>query len=242
MTLCGTADLFHQTAKVGFFDLVQPTAAILCGKAERVQRVANKRSIGIRAIWADFGHGDDFIDDAGEFVTSLGAVDLGNEGLAIEIIKLLVEDPDEPDVLATGVLKVREPGDHLLAMQAVSASHVGLARALRNGLRLPLGPLETQTSRNRYAVDKDGLVLIQRCRIAKLLTNRVIVGLAIDLIVTQGRVWAADEDREITALNPGTRANSVSGPAFDRQVPCLQIEEQGGLGIQRPKKRGFADA
>ena len=119
------------------------------------------------------------------------------------------------------MLKVSEPGDHLLAMQAVSASHVRLAGALRNGLRLAFGPLETQTPRNRDAVDKDRLVLIQRRRIAKLLTNRVIVGLAIDLIVPQGRVWPTDEDREITTFNPSARANGISGPAFDRQIPCL---------------------
>ncbi len=40
------------------------------------------------------------IDDARQFDAGLGAVDLGDEDLAIEVVELLVEDPDEPDVLA----------------------------------------------------------------------------------------------------------------------------------------------
>jgi hypothetical protein len=58
--------------------------------------------------------------------------------LAVEVVELLVEDADEPDVLAARVLEVGEPGDHLAAMQAVGAANVGLAGLLGEGLGLPL--------------------------------------------------------------------------------------------------------
>ena len=78
------------------------------------------------------------IDDAGQLEPGLRAVDLRDEDLAIEVVELLVEDPDEPDVLAARVLEVGEPGDHLAPVQPVGAAHVRLAGLLRMRLRLTL--------------------------------------------------------------------------------------------------------
>ena len=154
---------------------------------------------------ADLGHDDDLVDDAGKLVAGLGALDLGGEDPAIEVVELLVEDADEPDVLIARVLQVREPGDHLLAVQTVGAAHVGLAVAVRERLRLTLAPLEAEPPRDRDRVDEHGLVTIERGRITEALGHRLVMGPAVDLVVAERRVGPADEDREVAAFGPGTR-------------------------------------
>ena len=73
----------------------------------------------------------------------------GTKTLAIEVVELLVEDPDEPDVLGPRVLEMGEPCDHLAAMQAVGAADVGLAGLFREGLRLPLATTGSTAARQR---------------------------------------------------------------------------------------------
>ena len=97
-------------------DLIEPPAPILRRIAERIERVADEGPVGIAVGLADLGHDDDLVDDAGELVTGLRALDLGGEDTAIEVVELLVEDADEPDVLIARALEVGEPGDHLLAV------------------------------------------------------------------------------------------------------------------------------
>ncbi|CAM3583738.1 hypothetical protein THPR109532_17325 [Thalassospira profundimaris] len=206
---------------MGFLDLVETPAAILGGEAEGVQCLANEGPKRLAVALADFGHGDDLIDDAGQFVAGLGAVDLGGEDAPIEVVELLVEDPDEPDVLASRVLQVGEPGDHLLAVQAVGAAHVGLAGTLGDRLRLALAPLEAQPSGNRDAVDEDGLVLIQRRRVAEAITDRLEMRLAVDLVFAKRRVRPTDEDGEVAAFLPSPRADGVARPALDGEIAGL---------------------
>src|SRR5690606_1995438 len=74
------------------------------------------------------------------------------------------------------------------------------------------------------------------------LTHGCEVGLAVDLVVPQRRVGAADEDREITALGPCARPDAVAGPSLDGEVARLQVDEQCSGGVERPEKRGLADA
>ena len=154
-----------------FLDHVETAAAILCGIAMGVQGLADESPIGGSVAFADLGHGNDFIDDARQFVAGFGAVDLRDEGLAIEIVEFLVEDPYEPDVLAPGVLQVGQPGDHLLAVQTVGAPHVGFAGTLGDRLRLAFCPLQAQTAGDRDAVDKYRFVLVEAGRVAEALQS-----------------------------------------------------------------------
>jgi hypothetical protein len=71
---------------------------------------------------------------------------------------------------------------------------------------------------------------------------RIEVRLAERLVVAQRRVRPADEHREVAAFLPGAWAQRVTRPALDRQVAGLEIEEQGGRGLECPQLRGLADA
>src|SRR3546814_19682703 len=94
---------------------------------------------------SDLHHRDDLIDNAGQFQGGFGAFDLRAEHLAVEVIELFVEDSDQPDVLVTDMLQLGEPPDQFAGMQAISTPRVGLAGFFGEDLRLPLGPLHTQT-------------------------------------------------------------------------------------------------
>jgi hypothetical protein len=137
---------------------------------------------------------------------------------------------------------VREPADHFLAHQAVGATAVGLAGLLGVGLRLPLAPLQAQTTGHGDRVHENGLVLVQDRRIAKARAHRIEVRLAVGLVIAQCRVWATNEDREVTALLPCAWADGVARPTFDSEIASFQVEEQGGGGLQRPELGGLADA
>src|SRR5690606_10266274 len=134
-----------------------------------------------------------------------------------------------------------EPGDHLLAHQAVGPARVRLAGLLGEGLRLALAPLQAQTPGDGDRVDEHGLVLVEHGRIAEAGADGVEVRLAERLLVAQRRIRAADEHREVAAFLPGARPDRVAGPSFDGEIARLEVEEQGGLGRQRPELRGLAD-
>jgi len=136
---------------------------------------------------------------------------------------------------------MREPRDHLAAMQAVGAADIGLAGLFRERLWLPLAPLEAEPLGDGDRVDEDRVVAVERRGIAEALAHCREVGLAVDLFVPQRRVGAADEDREIAAFGPCARPNAVAGPSLDGQVARLQIDEQRGGGVERPQKAGLAN-
>src|SRR5690606_8715660 len=149
--------------------------------------------------------------------------------------------PDKPDVLRPRVLEMREPRDHLAAVQAIGAADIGLAGLLRERLGLPLAPLEAEPPGDGDRVDEDCVVAVERSRIAEALAHRREVGRAVDLAVPQRRIGAADEDREGAAFGPCARPDAVAGPSLDGEVARLQIDEQRGGGVERPEKRGLAD-
>jgi hypothetical protein len=76
----------------------------------------------------------------------------------------------------------------------------------------------------------------------KRCAHGIEVRLAVRLIIAQSRVRPADVHREVTALLPGAWADGVAGPALDREIAGLEIEEQRGRGLERPQLRRLADA
>ncbi len=121
-----------------------------------------------------------------------------------------------------------EPGDHLLAVQAVGAAHVGFPVRLGERLRLALAPLETQTPGNRDAVDEDGLVLVQSRGIAEALADRIEMRLAVDLVFAQAPGWAADEDGEVRhSCQVRGRMVSPGQPSMARS-PASRSKNSGG--------------
>ena len=87
-------------------DHFEAATAILRRIAVRIDRLADEGPIGLSVARADLGHGDDFIDDARQFITGFGTFNLGKEYSAIEVVEFFVEDSDEPDVFVPGVLQV----------------------------------------------------------------------------------------------------------------------------------------
>ena len=204
--------------------------------------MADEGAVTGAVIGLQLGQGDDLIDDAGQFKSGFGAVDLQRENAAIEVIQPFVEDADEPDVLAARVLQVRQPGDHFLTHQPVCTPAVGFAGLLGVGLWLTLAPLQAQATGHGDGVDEHGVVLVQDRRITEARAHGIEVGLAERLVVAQRRVRSADVHREVTTLLPGARTDRVASPAFHREITSLKIKEQRGRGFQCPELRGFADA
>lgn len=235
------ADLVHQPAEMGFLDRIEPPAAVLGRIAPGIDGVADEGPVRLAALIGHLRHGDDLIDDAGQLVAGLGAFDLRHEHAAVEVVQLLVEDADKPDVLGAGVLQVGQPSDHLAAVQPIGTAAVGAAGAIREGFRLALAPLQAQAPRHCDAVDEHGVVAVQRCRLAEAVAHRVEMGLAVGLIVTQRRVGAADEHRDITAFLPGPRPDAVAAPALDSQITGLQVEKQRRGRGHGQQQGGLAD-
>ena len=204
--------------------------------------MADERAVTRAVVGLEFGERDDLIYDAGQLEAGLGTVDLQREDAAIEVIELLVEDADEPDVLAARVLEVGEPGDHLLAHQAVGTAAVGLAGLLGVGLRLAFAPLQAESSGDGDRVDEHGVVLVEHSGIAESRADRIEVRLAVRLLRAQRRVRPTDVHREVTTFLPGARAEGVTGPALDRQVAGLEVEEQRRRRFEGPQLRRLADA
>ena len=239
--LHGAADLGHQAAEMRLLDQVETAGAVLRREVPLIDRLADKGPIRRAGVALDFRHRQDFIDDARQLEAGLRAVDLRLEDAPIEVVELLVEDPDEPDVLRPRVLQMGQPRDHLAAVQAVGAAHIGLAGLVRKRVGLPLAPLEAEPPGDGDRVDEDRVVALERSRIAEALAHRREVGLAVDLVVPQRRIGAADEDREVAALGPCARPDAVAGPSLDGEVARLQVDEQCSGGVERPEKRGLAD-
>ena len=109
---------------------VEPAAAILRGIAPGVQRLADETAEGRDSTLAgsgirlDLGQRHHLVDDAGELEAGLAAVDLRHEDAAIEVVELLVEDSDEDHVAPARMLQMREPGDHLAAMQPIAGTRL----------------------------------------------------------------------------------------------------------------------
>src|SRR5690606_22877002 len=213
--LGGAADLVHQAAQVRLLDHVEAAGSVLRRVVPGIEGLADEGAIAGAILILDLGHGDDLIDDSRQFQAGFGAIDLGLKDAPIEVVELLVEDPDEPDVLRARVLQVRKPGDHLAPVQAVGAAQVQLAGLIRKGFRLPLAPLKAQAAGDRDRVDEKRLIAVESIGIAKALTDSLVVRLAVSLIIAQGRVRAADEDGEVTAFLPGARTQGVALPALN---------------------------
>ena len=216
-------------------DRIEPPGAVLGGVAPCVQRVADEGAVTGAVIGLQLGQGDDLIDDAGQFQAGFGAVDLQGEHAAIEVVQPLIEDADEPHVLAARVLQVGQPADHFLAHQPIRTPAVGFAGLLGVGLGLALAPLQAQATGHGDGIDEHGVVLVQYGRIAEARAHGIEVGLAERLVVAQRRVRPADVHREVTTLLPGARTDRVAGPALDREITSLKIKEQRGRGFQRPE-------
>ena len=141
----------HYRIALNFEDGV--TRFVDCGANEKVLDAAFRNRINLPMDCSDgvcgtckckaesgtYDLGDDFIDDAGQLEAGLGAVDLRHEDLAVEVIELFVEDPDQPDVLVTDMLQLGEPPDQFAGMQAIGATRVRLAGFFGEGLWLTLG-------------------------------------------------------------------------------------------------------
>ena len=177
---------------MSFLDEVEAAGAILGGIAPGVQRLADEDAVEdvLSPCVRHLGHRQDFIDDARQLETGLRAVDLRHVDLAVEVIELLVEDADEEHVLRARMLKVRDPADHLAAVQPVGAADVRLAGLLGEGLGLLLGPLEAQATGDRDRVDEDRGVLVECARIAELGAGLVVVRLAVGSAIRDRRVGA----------------------------------------------------
>ena len=57
-----------------------------------------------------------------------------------------------------------------------------------------------------------------------------------------GGIGPADEHGEVAALDPGAGPDGGAGPALDGEVARLHVEEQRGLGIERPEQAGLTNA
>lgn len=237
----GLADLGHQAAEVGFFDRAEAAGAVLGRKAPGVDGLADEGAVGIAPLGLQLCHGDHLIDDPRQFQPGLRSVDLRLEDLAIEVVELLVEDAHEPDILGSRVLQMREPGDHLAAVQPVSPTHIRLAGLFRQRLGLALAPLKAEPPGDGDRVDEDSLKAVKLSRITELLADGGVVRRAIGLLVAQAGVRAADEHCEIPAFRPCARPDAVAGPAFDGKIASFQIHEQRSGGIQCPQEAGLAD-
>ena len=115
----------------------------MAGKPQGLIVWQTKAAIADAAVGLQLRHGDHLIDDPRQLEPGLGAIDLRLEDLAIEVVELLVEDPDKPDVLGPRVLQMGEPADHLAAVQPVGTAHIRLAGLLRQRLGLALAPPES---------------------------------------------------------------------------------------------------
>src|SRR5690606_11508745 len=154
----GTLDLLHQPSEMRGLDPVEAARAVLGRIAPGVQRLADEGALRLAAGVRDIGHGDDLINDARQFEPGLRTIDLRLEDLAIEVVEPLVEDADEPDMLAARVLQMGQPADHLAAMEPVGAPDIWLAGLLGERLGLPTAPLEAEPPGHGDRVDEDGLV------------------------------------------------------------------------------------
>ena len=225
-----------------FLDQIETAAAVLGREAPLVQRLAYEGAVGLATLVGHLSHGDDLVDDAGQLVAGLRPVDLRGEEAPIEVIELLVEDSDEPDILRPRVLQVGQPADHLPAMQAVGTAHIGAPGLVGEGFGLALAPLEAETAGDGDGVDEQRVVAVQCAGLLEALADGSEVCRAVGLVIAQRRVGPADEDREVAAFLPGARSDAVAGPALNGQVPGFEVHEQGGGRVQRPEQTGFADA
>ena len=223
-------------------DRIQPAGPVLRGVVPGVDRLADEGAERRTGVVLDLRHRQHFIDDAGQLQAGLRAIDLRLEDPPVEVVQLLVEDPDEPDVLRPRVLQMRKPRDHLAAVQSIGAANIRLACLVGERFRLTLAPLEAQASCDRDRVDEDGLIAIKRSRIAEAFAHGGVVCFAVDLVIAQRRIGAADEHREVTAFGPCARANAVARPALDGEIASFQINEERDLWIKRPKQARLADA
>ena len=152
----------------------------------------------------------------------------GTKTLRLKSSSFSIEDAHEPDVLAAGVLQVGEPGDHLAAVQAIGAAHIGLAGFFRMRLGLALAPLKAEPPGHSDRVDEHRVVLIERRRVAELLADGRIMRRAVGLIVAQRRVRPADEHREIPTFRPGAWPDGVDRQPLDGEITGFEIKEQRG--------------
>ncbi len=154
----------------------------------------------------------------------------------IKVVDLFVQDADKPDILATCVLKMRQPHDHFLPMQAISAACIRLSCFFRKCLWPALTPVETQAPGNRDAIDKDRVVFIERFGITVFGDYGIIMRLAVWLLITQGGIVATYKDSNITAILPYAWTDGVALPAFNGQIASLQIKEQRLFNGKRPEQ------
>jgi len=135
---------------------------------------------------------------------------------------------------------MRQPADHLAAMQAVGAPNIGLARLVGCRLWLPAAPLKAEPSRHGDRIDEDRVVFFEPGRIAVPAAHLIEMRLAVGLVVTQRRVGPANEDGKVAALFPGAGAQGVALPSLDRQIASFEVHEERRCRVQRPEKTGLA--
>ena len=187
-------------------------------------------------------HGDDLVDDARELEAGLATVDLCLVGAPAIVVGALIEQADQPDVLALDVLQARERGDHLLPVQAVGPARVGLAGLFGESLRLALAPTEAQAAQDRDAVDKDGAVLCQGSGVAVLLADVGVVAVGVvNLLAGPGRVRTGQPADQVLGRVPVVHLDAVAGPAADGEAARFHVDEQGGRRVQGPEQARFPD-
>ena len=112
----------------------------LAGNPRGFGDVHTKAAHGLAVAEVDELHGDDLVDDGGEFASGLAALELRAPfDEAIEVVDDALEHGNEHDVLSAGVLQLLQPMHHLPTVQPVSAARVFRAGARGGRLRLLLG-------------------------------------------------------------------------------------------------------
>jgi ABC-type transporter Mla maintaining outer membrane lipid asymmetry ATPase subunit MlaF len=86
--------------------------------------------------------------------------------------------------------------------------------------------LQTQTTRNRNGVDKNGVVFIHACRVTKIGTNSIVMSLTVRLFIAQSRV------REGCILGPSGIGKTSLLWTVDADTTLFFDLEAGDLAVE----------
>src|SRR5690349_22009149 len=99
LALTGAGQLGEQLSEMRRFQLLETATAILGRVSERIRLGADEGTARLSVAEIDMLHGDDLVDDSGQFASGLAAFDLQLPGRDVEVVDDLFEDPDEDDIL-----------------------------------------------------------------------------------------------------------------------------------------------
>ena len=139
--------------EVRLFDQLELAAAILGRILPLVRLGADQSPHRVAVAEINELERHDFINDAGQFLAGLAAVNLQLPRRDVKFVLEIFQDTDEEHVLAAAMLQMRQPRDHLATEQSVNAKKVFLA-AIVQSLRLLLAPAKAKPRGNRNAIDE----------------------------------------------------------------------------------------